>query len=154
MIRGVPMMLFGIPFTAFSVFWMVMASGGVGRAPGGVFGFFPLFGIPFLLVGLAMLLSPLWMLRKARRTVYVVTDQRAIIFDGGGITRIRSFGPDQLGDLQRNQRSDGSGDLIFEQKISYSRNNHRPHTTDIGFLAIPEVKRVEDLVRELQRSSG
>ena len=35
-------------------------------------GFFPLFGIPIVLVGLGLLLSPFWAFHKATRTVYAV----------------------------------------------------------------------------------
>ena len=83
------------------------------------FDLFPLFGIPFVLIGFGMLSSPYWTMRKARRTAYVLTTARAIIFDGGFSTTIRSFGPDRLTDLRRKQRADGSGDVIFERKLSY-----------------------------------
>ena len=48
--------LFAIPWTAFAVFWICGASGF--RIPDfskGGFSFFPLFGLPFVLIGIAML---------------------------------------------------------------------------------------------------
>ncbi len=90
---------------------------------------------------------------KAKKTVYVITTARAITFDGGFSTSIRSFSPDHLTNLRRKQRSDGSGDLIFERKQSYHRNGSR-RTSDHGFLAIPDVKTVENLVRQLVEKSG
>ena len=152
-LRSIPIVIFAIPWTGFSVFWIVGASQfsmppGEGGGLSLVFGLFPLFGLPFVLIGLAMMSAPFWMLRKAKRTLYVVTSSRAILFDGGFSTAIRSFGPDQLGDLRRKQRWDGSGDLIFERKLSYDGEGHRC-TTDVGFRAISDVKRVEDLVRQL-----
>src|SRR3712207_4913094 len=82
---AIPIVLFGIPWTAFAIFWMVVASGmlfggfgGGGPGPfGAFFSCFPLFGLPFVLVGLGMLSSPFWMYRRAKRTCYAVTDQRA-----------------------------------------------------------------------------
>jgi hypothetical protein len=112
------------------------------------FDLFPLFGIPFVLIGFGMLSSPYWTMRKARRTAYVLTTARAIIFDGGFSTTIRSFGPDRLTDLRRKQRADGSGDVIFERKLSYDSDGDR-QSTDHGFLAIADVKGVEDMVRQL-----
>src|SRR5262249_22469960 len=41
-----------------------------------------LFGIPFLLVGLSLLVAPLQAFRDASTTFYVVTDARAIVFEG------------------------------------------------------------------------
>jgi hypothetical protein len=72
----------GIPVTAFAIFWMALASQQT-KQISGPGSFFPLFGIPFIVVGLGMLSSPLWRGRKALRTVYALTDQRAIIFEGG-----------------------------------------------------------------------
>lgn len=151
--RSAPIVLFGIPWTAFALFWMAGASGF--KIPDFKQGFdlFPLFGIPFVIIGFGMLSSPYWMMRKAKKTVYVLTTIREIIFDGGVSTTIRSFGPDRLTDLRRKQWNDGSGDLIFERKLSYDSDGGR-QTTDHGFLAIRDVKAVEDLVRRLAETSS
>ena len=150
---SIPIVLFGIPWTAFALFWMAGASGF--QIPDFKEGFdlFPLFGIPFILIGFGMLSTPFWMVRKAKKTAYALTTTRAIIFDGGFSTTIRSFGPDRLTDLRRKQRSDGSGDLIFERKHSYGSDGDR-QTTDHGFLAITDVKAVEDMVRQLVDTSA
>lgn len=146
--RSLPIVLFGIPWTAFAIFWMAGAAGFKMPNFQQGFDFFPLFGIPFVLIGFGMLSAPLWIAKKARRTVYVLTDRRAILFDGGWSTTIRSFGPERLTDLRRVQRPDGSGDLIFEKSLSYDSDGDK-RSTDIGFLAIPDVKDVEDRVRRI-----
>ena len=66
---ALPVVLFGIPWTAFSVFWVVAASGFKVPNFDHGFGFFPLFGLPFVLIGLGMLSSPYWLSRMAARTV-------------------------------------------------------------------------------------
>src|SRR5258708_8388856 len=44
--------LFGIPWTAFAIFWTGGAAWGTSKAGGpGVFSAFPLFGLPFILIG-------------------------------------------------------------------------------------------------------
>jgi len=146
-----PMVLFGIPWTAFAVFWVTMASHGI-RAAGssGIFSlFFPLFGVPFILVGLGMLSSPWWLRRQAARTAYVLTNQRAIILSHGWFGRlsVRSFAPEGLSDLRRNQYADGSGDLIFTQDIR--RNNNGNSHISVGFLGVGDVKSVEEHIRAL-----
>ncbi|MCA9041773.1 MAG: hypothetical protein KDA65_15575, partial [Planctomycetaceae bacterium] len=110
--------------------------------------FFCLFGLPFVLIGFAMLSSPLWSARAARRTIYVLTTERAITFEGGYSTTITSYKPEQLQELQRVQHADGSGDLIFE-KIATRDSDGDRHTTERGFFGIPDVKAVEDRVRSL-----
>lgn len=160
--------LFSIPFTAFSVFWMVMARGIVGHFPaqgGGVFSvfrFFPFFGLPFVLIGLAMLSAPYWVLRKARRTVYSITDRRVLLIEGGILdgVNVRSIGPEQLRDVSRTQYADGSGNLIFQRLYrgvplypADPRYRGVPFL-QVGFYGIPDVKEVEDLVRELASKAG
>lgn len=151
--RSIGMVLFAIPWTAFAVFWVAAASRFTAPDFSHPFDFFPLFGVPFILIGLGMLTSPFWMRLKARRTVYVITDRRAIILDGnlGRSTTVRSFEPARLGDIRRVQRPDGSGDLVFERTYSIDRRGGR-HTTDHGFLAIENVKNVEGLIQQLVRS--
>jgi hypothetical protein len=147
-----PILLFGIPWTAFALFWTAGAAWGTSKAGSGpwMFHLFPLFGLPFILIGLGMLSSPYWVHRQARRTAYVLTDRRAVVFSAGwrGSTTVRSFDPTRLGDLQRKQHADGSGDLIFAQDMRRDSDGDR-HTTNVGFLAIRNVKHAEEMVRAL-----
>src|SRR5688572_18049445 len=80
--------LFAIPWTAFAVFWvgataaLLWFSGDPEKADGivgTIFLLFPLFGIPFILIGLGMFTAPFWMRRQARRTSYALTEKRAIV---------------------------------------------------------------------------
>src|SRR5262245_23909973 len=82
--------IFAVPWTLFSLFWMAEAAGIFDRFNGFQGGgplnkqrlIFSLFGLPFVLIGLGMLSSPLWiwrrLRRRAERTAYVITNQRAI----------------------------------------------------------------------------
>ncbi len=151
--RGsIGIVLFGIPWTAFAIFWIAGASGF--HLPDFSNGseLFPLFGVPFVLIGFGMLSSPYWMRRKAGRTAYVITDKRALILDGGSwrSTTIRSFEPHRLGDIRRVQNPDGSGDIIFERPWA---SDGSKQTTDHGFLAIQDVKNVESLIRKLANAA-
>src|SRR5262249_38975512 len=110
---ALPVLLFAVPWTAFSLFWMVMASG-IARQRADVFHLgFAAFGLPFVAIGVGLLSSPYWAAQMARRTLYVLTDARAIILAAGwlGSTNVRSFEPSQLHDLQREQFADGTGSL-------------------------------------------
>jgi hypothetical protein len=156
--QSIGIVLFGIPWTAFAIFWMTTAAWGVWGHGGynhagsnlpGPFVFFPLFGLPFVLIGLGMLSSPFWLSRQARRTVYVLSDQRAIVITGkalgGGVT-VQSFEPDRLTSMERSQRADGSGDLVFESFVQ--RQGRGSNTIRRGFIGIENVKQVEELIRE------
>ena len=79
-LSALPVTVFGIPFTAFAVFWIWTAYSATSRSPspGGPWILFPLFGTPFLLIGLGMLTAPLWASLAAGRTLYAVTNKRAL----------------------------------------------------------------------------
>jgi hypothetical protein len=142
--------LFAIPWTAFAVFWMTAAAGFQIPQFNKGFDFFPLFGIPFLLVGIRMLASPLVAYRKQLKTVYLITNQRAITIDGGGrSTTIQSHFPEKLKDLYRREHSDGSGDVLFQQPIWTGDSETRTLLPEIGFLRIHDAKSVENILRSV-----
>jgi hypothetical protein len=145
---------FAVPWTAFAIFW-IWGAAGMGSdmgerplSPGFNMRFiFPLFGLPFVFVGLGMLSAPFWAYSKATKTVYGITNKRLlIIVDTGRSRTVQSYGSDDIGDIKRTERPDKSGDLTFAQQMtSTSKGGQR--TTDIGFLGIPEVRSVENLLR-------
>lgn len=143
------MVLFGIPWTAFAVFWICGASGfKMPNLAGGGFALFPLFGLPFVLVGIGMLSSPLWAYQKTLKTVYVITGQRAITIEGGWTTTVRSYRPDQLKGMYRKERRNGVGDVILGQRVWTDSDNDR-RSMDVGFMNVRDARRVERLVNEL-----
>lgn len=140
--------LFAIPWTAFAVFWMYGASGFKRPDFSSPEAFFPLFGVPFVLVGLAMLSSPLWARRNSGKTVYVITSQRAITFVGGWGTTIRSYPPEKLQDTYRREGRDGTGDVIIAHRAWRDSDGDR-RSEQLGFLRVRNAKEVEKLLNEL-----
>jgi hypothetical protein len=144
--------LFGMPFLAFALFWTYMA-GGEAWLDGEVSpsGFFPLFGLVFVAVGLGMVLSPLWAWFRARWIAYAISDQRLIIISSFPVHRVRSYAPMDIQELERTDRGDRSGDIVFRREQAGSgRWNRSYQTKRIGFFGIPDVRRVEDMVRDLK----
>jgi hypothetical protein len=145
-------LIFGVPWTAFAVFWTLGAAGLIGKSgarPSGWWAYiFPLWGVPFILFGLAMLSSPYWTARAARRTIYAITNRRAIVWlaKGWGKTEVQSFEPKRVLSLTRTERANGSGDLVFEQ----FRETHGSSTTTIrrGFMGLSVVRDAEEVLRE------
>jgi len=105
-----------------------------------------LFGIPFVLVGLMMLLSPIWQIFKSRNMIYALTDRRLIIRETMPFKNIRSWPLDSIGKLSRNGTADGPGDLYFTDEISPNAKGRRTNTK-IGFIGIAEPKRLEEEIR-------
>jgi hypothetical protein len=153
--------LFGLPWTAFALFWIFMASGGFWGLFDGGMDFprdsgpfqlisicFPLFGLPFVLIGLGMLTAPHWAKRKALRTAYAVTDRRVILLEAGFWNSIttRTYMPPQLQRMTRTERPDGSGNLILEDYTWRDSDGDRRHGQH-GLMAIDRVRDVEELIR-------
>ena len=149
--QAIPMAVFGIPWTAFAIFWTLTASGMTTHGHGGGLQWlFALWGVPFILVGFGLLTSPYWMRLRAKRMAYLLTERRAIIISLGFRSNvgIRSFEASALADLRRRERADGSGDLIFTRDPA-GANRGRNTPMAVGFMAIRDVKDVEDRVRRL-----
>lgn len=99
--------LFAVPWTAFAVFWMWGASGAGKRSlqPGWTVDFlFPFFGLPFVLIGLAMMSAPYWAYLKAKRTVYAITDKRVLIIEVGKSRTVQSYSGEDIGNIKRTER--------------------------------------------------
>ena len=142
--------LFAVPWTAFALFWTSMAFMGVQSIDGlGVLGYaFPLFGTPFIVVGVGMLAVPFVPLFAARRTLFAVTDQRLLRIYLGSRLRTKSVEGGRIGEIERNERRDGSGALKIVIGSHFdSDGDRRIDTFELGEVA--DVMAVEGRVHEL-----
>ena len=147
--------LFAIPWTSFALFWIWGALGQ--ELPNFKEGIqfqhiFALFGLPFVFIGLGMLSSPLWVWYTAKQTVYLITAQRAIIIQGGRSTTIRSYSPEQLKDVYRKEKADGSGDVIIAIRQWEDRKGNQ-RSEEIGFLGVRNSQEVEKLLKQLAQNA-
>ena len=151
-VSALPISFFGLFFFGFAVFWMVGAWQTMDGAELGVFALFPLFGLPFVLVGLGMLLAPLWVYIRAHKTVYAITSQRLVIKKG---RTVKTYGPGDIENIERTDHKNGLGDVIFARELYRTRGRHgsRTRTRKIGFLGIRDVRQVEDAVRRLRENA-
>jgi len=152
--------IFGIPFLAFSVFWtysaMDITSGidsggdGIGNIIGSVF---PLFGLVFVVIGLGLVLSPVWAALKARRLVYGATDQRLMIRNELPTTSLRSFPLVDLGPLERQGAEDGPGTIYFAKDVKSNNNSRGVSVIKVGFIGINDPMRLEQEIENLRKKS-
>ena len=136
-------LLFGIPWTAITA----VVSGGFGigmysgKIPLPMCIFLVCFFMPFWGIALYMLSAPFRMRRRLARTLYVVTDRRALVMAPGWFgkrrTEVYPLGPDRVKKIRR--KSDGSGDLVFELGTSQSSGSG-----ERGFFSVPRVREVEE----------
>lgn len=155
---ALPIVLFGVPWTLFALFWEGMAIWGTSThrtsAPSGFDVVFPLFGLPFVAVGLGMLSSPWWMIRRARQTVYAITDRRVLMIVAGRTLTVNSYSGADFANVERRELPDGSGDLVFLNAAPPVTSSTRSYqrqggTTPPGLYGIPAVRNVERLLREI-----
>jgi hypothetical protein len=156
--------LFAIPWTSSVIFFMWGASRfklpdlREGLQPqhlnallGNLFAVFLAY-LLFLLV-FGMLASPVWVWQAARKTVYLVTDKRAISIQGGWSTTIRSRLPDQLKDLYRKERADGTGDVIISIR-RWRDGDGDSRSEEIGFLGVRNPREVENILKQLAQDNA
>jgi hypothetical protein len=107
-----------IPFSllwgGFAIFWECMALTATTKAPGPVAVVFPLFGLPFVGVGLYLIFGRFFVDAKVRAgTFYGVTNERIIIIKGLFSQQTKSLQLRTLTDVSLTQRPDGSGTISF-----------------------------------------
>lgn len=148
-----PILLFAIPWTVFALGWefiavtMLLAEGKPDSdGPSKIFGLvFPIFGIPFVVVGLAMVSSPFWAWWKARRTVYVLTDQRVSTVVAGKTLDITNMDVTQIASIQRIEKPDGSGTLHLDMG-EYRDSDGDRVKKKISLPGVPDVRNLERLI--------
>jgi Bacterial PH domain len=153
-ISALPASIFGIPFAGFALFWMnsaLHATHGLARNSNAFaksFSIFPIFGLPFLLVGLGMILAPLWAFFKGRETIYAVTDKRVMIISGSASRTVRSCTPADIASVDYRERPDGSGDIVIATN-SQIRTNNSVSQLKVGLYGVSNVKDVARQVLNL-----
>ncbi len=108
--------------------------------PGGIFF---LLGLIFLIVGLVAHFP-------AKNAFYAITNRRVIILRTGRYLRVTSYGKRAITQVQRFERPDGSGDLVFSgNSSSYGNASGNYNSTNSSFnrqgafTALPNVRSVE-----------
>jgi hypothetical protein len=140
-------LLFGGFFTAFSVFWVVIAGTMIGFGDNFEFPFslFPFFGIPFIFVGLYLIYTPFKERATAKQSVCAVTTKKAILIEGKSVN---IYPPERLTQITTTLDTNGKGDVIFDKKVSHTTNGV-PSYTEIGFLGIENPNEISLLLQKL-----
>ena len=107
-----------------------------------------LFMLPFWLVS-AVFISLPWLNRAvARRTIYLLTNRRAVVLAPNYLMRPTQTDyplvPDMIQDVR--VRPDGSGDVVLGYEECNTR--HGTHLEPKGFMRVPQVQQVSAIVRE------
>lgn len=140
--------LFGILWTGFTIFWTWEYA----RQENPVTAIS--MGTPFILMGLVILFAPIiWSYHKPLKTVYVITNNRAITIDECWSSSIQSYYPHHLKDIYCREKKDGTGDVIITcRAIRESKFIRR--LDRLGFLQIKNPKEVEIKLKKLAEQTA
>jgi hypothetical protein len=113
--------VFMIPFSllwgGFAIFWETMALQIPSEEPGAIGFVFPLFGIPFVLIGLYMIIGRFFYDAKKRaKTFYGLTDQRALIVSDLFSKSVKSLNLKTMSDVSLSEKPNGHGTIVFGQE--------------------------------------
>jgi PH (Pleckstrin Homology) domain-containing protein len=148
------MIPFSVMWGGFAIFWemSVLKQG----APG----FFALWGIPFVLVGLYLIVGRFFVDAWQRsRTYYALTNERAIIVSGLLGQKVKSLPLRTMSDITLTERPDGSGSIALGPASGPygwmtesgwpGMGRYQPPT----FEMIENVRQVHTLLRDAQTSA-
>ena len=158
--------VFMIPFSllwgGFAIFWEYMALTMVPKAQNAPDGFallFPLFGIPFVVIGLYMIFGRfIYDSKKRVKTFYGLTDQRAIIISGVFSKNVKSLNLKSMSDVSMSEKANGCGTIIFGQENQMMNMFMGGGFPGMGgsntpkFELIENAKQVYNQLREQQKS--
>ena len=153
---ALPVAFFGIPFAGFALFWMSQAfrataimNKSAHNAFTSGFAIFPLFGIPFLFIGLAIVLAPFRVFLKAKSTVYAVTNRRVMVITGSKSRSVKSYTPADIASVEHRERPDGSGDIVLMTNTLQRAGNNMAMPMKVALCGVPNVKQVAEQVMAL-----
>ena len=151
----------GLVTFATAVAWVLLAAQLVGPPRPG----YPWFILlPALFPVLAFAVLAVWMPggltgrrlpHRASHTLYLITDQRVAILEGGRPMKVRSLASAQLTNLVRRQRPDGSGDLVLTREPGTLSEGWAGGSNwaayawrEIGLFGLADVRAVERVIRQ------
>lgn len=99
----------------------------------------------FPLIGIYLLLTPLFEYIAALNTIHVISNKR--IFTISGINTITVFNYDlsRIRNIEKSTRNNGSGDLTLYKDL-YLDSDGDKQEKNRGFYSIPDINKVEDLI--------
>lgn len=137
--------IFLIPFSllwcGFALFWEIAALSSGGS------GFFGLFGLPFILVGLYLVFGRfIHTAAKRKNSAYVITNKRIIRKVGN---KIEVLDGNNLPPMQIFLFKNGRGDIIFGETQYYYRRGRRYSAPPTFRLEnIPDVNKVQQIISD------
>jgi len=157
-LRGsdVLMIPFSLLWGGFAVFWEVMTLSKIPSSnPAALL--FPLFGVPFVLVGLYMIFGRFFVDARLReRTEYAVSNRRAIISSGILGRKVKSIDLRSTPEITLTEKADRSGTITFgaASRSDWATQNNLLFpggSSQPAFEMIENVRQVYDIIEAARR---
>lgn len=146
---------FAIPWTAFSLMWTFFASYGaveMQEEAGFLSWAFPLFGLPFILIGFGMLAMPFMPLWRKGRVLYAVTSERVLEIVLGRGLNVQAVPAERIGLVKREEFRDGTGTLKLAVNIGRDSDGD-PKTEEFTLGEVADVLTAQDRIAEIGKAS-
>lgn len=105
--------------------------------------------LPFWGAAIGLSISPFWRCKRVMRTLYVVTNRRAIVVQPSSFLlkpELRTWPLNEGLIKSVYADADGTGDIIFDYRKVHTKHGFRDEPE--GFLRVPEPDRVHKLLQE------
>lgn len=149
--------VFAIPWTAFSLLWTGLAAAaimGAGEDGPGLIGWaFPLFGLPFIAIGLWMLAGPFLPLFVRGRVLYVVTDRRVLRLSYWRELAVKAVPAERIGLAERQEKPDGTGTLSLAVRVGRDSDGDK-QTESFLIGLVDDVMGAQAAVNRIARPAG
>ncbi|MDP3509788.1 MAG: hypothetical protein Q8T09_17595 [Candidatus Melainabacteria bacterium] len=113
---------FAIVWTIFSLCWLAAAISGSIRSRNMAGWFFVLWGLPFVGIGLFMLVTPYFYYKRELHTIYAITDARALVFSNDEVRELVKFSDKHFGPIEAKSYSKDNKtkmDLLFRSSLDH-----------------------------------
>lgn len=156
---------FSIVWSGFAVFWEIMAFFAFRQTTTGMGIIFPIFGLPFVLIGLYLLFGRfIYRSLKNKRTFYALTNQRVMVLHTLFGKNLRTQLLNQIPALNKSVNSNGIGSITFgDTPLVYSSmfenssirpyGNRYRYGNTMGFFNIKDVDDVYRMINDQRKPS-
>ncbi|WP_456386316.1 aspartate carbamoyltransferase catalytic subunit [Profundibacter sp.] len=144
-LSSIPAVLFGLAFSGFALFWMVMAA----SAGGGMW----MFGLIHFTAGIGIGIGPVfWSAHRRRNTWYTLTGKRAIIATDLPMRgrKLKSYPITK--DTMPGIGTDDPASITFATERRRGKNGS--YEVKIGFERIADAQQVYGMIRDIQKEAA
>ena len=160
---------FAVIYLAFAIFWCSISFGfgflsfagllGLvppatsGKVPMGTWGqaAFAMFSIPFVLIGIGMIVWPFYSYWKSRHAVHAISTERVMTVHAAPFQNISSQAPRAITYVHRKDHRNGTGSLRIGHGTERDSDGD-PRALEMTWTAVRDPRRAEGAIRDMMKT--